>query len=555
MRRLPLALVLTALACVPATSAIASPTQESSFQDDNLLEYAPPAEVAGTLDTLKALGVDRVRVSVFWAVVAPDAASQTKPKGFDGADPDAYPNGSWDRYDELVRLAQARGIAVNFDVTSPAPMWATPNPARADIDVTYAPDPKEFEAFVRAVGTRYSGSYVRPDDRQPAPGSGNGGGGGTLPPLPPPPVGGQSRAAPAQPAKPGASPVPRVDYWELWNEPNQAGWLTPQWLPDPRNAAKQVEASPAIYRGLADAGFAALNATGHGGDTILVGSTAPKGLRVRGETRSITPQRFIRNLYCLDSHLQFLRGTSAQARGCPQADQVTRFPADHPVLFRMTGWAHHPYELTFAPNRRPTDPDYVTIGNLSSLSSTLRRVFQRYGQPLRKGGMPLYLTEFGYQTNPPDRLGVSPAKQASYLDQAEYLSWRNPAVRTLSQFLLVDGGEPVGLTFQSGLRFRDNRPKPSLRSYALPIWLSRRAARRGTRIPVWGLIRSAPNGAAQTAKVQFRGRGAKRWRTLAIKHTTKRGYLSLHVRMSGTGTVRLAWGTQTSRGVAVTARR
>ena len=75
------------------------------------------------------------------------------------------------------------------------------------------------------------------------------------------------------------------------------------------------------------------------------------------------------------------------------------------------------------------------MGNLDDLQRVLRRVHQRYNQPL-SGDVPLYLTEFGYQTNPPDRFGVSWARQRAYLAQAEYIAFRNAGVRTLSQFLL-----------------------------------------------------------------------------------------------------------------------
>jgi hypothetical protein len=511
-RAAALALVLALGAAAPAA---ASRTQESMFQDDDLIVYGAPDGVASTFDTLQQLGVDRVRASVFWKVVAPDAGSQTRPASFDAANPDAYPPGSWDRYDEIVRLAQARGLQVNFDITGPAPKWATGNPQREDIDETYTPDPQEFDWFVRAVGTRYSGSF-----------------------------------APA-----GGAPLPRVSYWEIWNEPNQAGWLTPQWQPDPADAKAQLAASPQIYRSLADGAWDALAATGHGTDTILVGSTAPKGLDVQGETRSIKPLPFIRALYCLDDHLQFFRGEAAKARGCPESGQAHAFPAAHPELFRMTGWAHHPYELTFAPDRRPADPDFATIANLDVLSTLLRKVFQRYGQPEPKGGVPLYLTEFGYQTNPPDPLGVSPARQASYRDQAEYMTWCNRRVRTLSQFLLVDGGDPVGLTFQSGLRFHDGRDKPAMGTYRLPVWLPKRRARRGSRIAVWGLVRPAATGTAAKVAIQFRARHGRRWRTISSPATSRAGYLERRVKLPGTGAIRLLWNGVASRTVGVTAAR
>jgi hypothetical protein len=333
-----------------------------------------------------------------------------------------------------------------------------------------------------------------------------------------------------------------VTSWSVWNEPNQAGWLTPQWVPDPSNAKQWVEAAPRIYRDLVDAAWTALQATGHGHDTILVGETAPKGLlALRGTTRSIDAQRFIRALYCLDDHLQVLRGPSASARGCPVRDQVQQFPAQHPGLFAATGWAHHPYELTFAPNRLPRHRDqWVTIANLNDLGRLLRRIHQRYGQASAR--VPLYLTEYGYQTNPPDRLGVTPALQARYLDQSEYIAWRNPAVRTLAQFLLVDDGPPIGTTFQSGLMTADGKPKPAFNSYAMPVWLPRERLRRGERLPVWGLVRAAPDGQAQRVAVQVRNRGATAWRTVQTVTTdAKRGYLSTRIAVRRSGALRLAW--------------
>jgi hypothetical protein len=97
------------LLSLSAGGAAASTTQESTFQDDDLLVYGEPPDVAKTMDRLKGLGVDRLRISVFWSVVAPASNKQTKPANFDATDPAAYPPGSWNRYDTIVRLAQARG--------------------------------------------------------------------------------------------------------------------------------------------------------------------------------------------------------------------------------------------------------------------------------------------------------------------------------------------------------------------------------------------------------------------------------------------------------------
>jgi hypothetical protein len=443
------------------------------------------------MDRLKALGVDRLRITVLWSAIAPDIGATQKPAGFDGSDPGAYPAGVWNNYDRVVQDAADRGLAVNFNITVPGPLWAMGASPRGDIANRFAPSAAEFGDFVRAVGRRY----------------------------------------------------PQVSYWTIQNEPNQPGWLDPQWA---RSGRRWVEAAPSVYRGMVDAAWSALQDSGHGSDTILIGETAPKGVSVRGTTRALSPGRFIRRLFCLDDHLQLLRGAAASARGCPASDSPGAFRAAHPGLFAASGYAHHPYELIFAPNRPPAHSDWYTIANLPRLSSLLRRVRARFGAG---GSMALYLTEFGYQTHPPDPLGVSVARQARYLNQSEYLAYRNRNVRTLSQFLLYDDGPPFAMTFQSGLDYIDGRAKPAQPAYALPLWLPAPSVRRGGRLHVWGLARGAPNGQRQTVDVLFRTRGAHgRFRRIArLRSQAARGYVDGRVRVRRSGSIRLRWGAMRSR--------
>jgi hypothetical protein len=484
------ALPALALLVVAAPVAQASRTQESTFQDDNHLIYTTPAEAARTMDRMKALGADRLRITVLWSAIAPDLGSKTKPAGFDGADPGAYPSGVWNNYDTVVRLAAERGLGVNFNLTVPGPLWATGASPRADIENRYAPDSAEFGDFVRAVGRRY----------------------------------------------------PQVTYWTIQNEPNQPGWLDPQWV---RSRGRWVEASPSVYRGMVDAAWRALQDSGHGNDTILIGETAPKGVSIRGTTRALSPGRFIKRLYCLDDRLRLLRGRRATERGCPAAASAAEFRAAHPGLFSATGYAHHPYELIFAPDRRPAHSDWYTIANLRTLSSLLRRVRARFGVD---SGFPLYLTEFGYQTDPPDPLGVSPAQQARYLNQAEYIAYRNRSVRTLSQFLLYDDGPPLGETFQSGLEYRDGAAKPAQAAYGFPLWLPAPNLRGGQRLRIWGLLRAAPNGQSHRVDVLFRARGARSFHRIArLRSQAARGYVTGSVRVARSGSVRLRWGAVRSR--------
>src|SRR4051794_41199595 len=98
---------------------------------------------------------------MFWNVVAPDPKAKSKPS-FDASDPAAYPRANWERYDRLVRLASAPGVGINFDLTGPAPLWATGKPERSDIEATYEPSAAEVGAVVTAVAQRYSGEDTPP---------------------------------------------------------------------------------------------------------------------------------------------------------------------------------------------------------------------------------------------------------------------------------------------------------------------------------------------------------------------------------------------------------
>ena len=109
------------------------------------------------LEQIASLGIDKVKVSMVWGLVAPDPTSTTKPQ-FDATDPAAYPPGAWDRYDTVVRLAPGLGISVYFQLTAPPPAWAVtthpkPQPYRWHPDVQN-PNPTEFGQFVEAVGRR-----------------------------------------------------------------------------------------------------------------------------------------------------------------------------------------------------------------------------------------------------------------------------------------------------------------------------------------------------------------------------------------------------------------
>ncbi len=481
----------------------------SMFQDDRFLLYSSTATVARTLDALRALGVDRLRITVLWSTVAPAPRLTTPPLGFDAANPADYPARAWAPYDRVLELARARRIGVDFDLTAPGPLWAMGGgaPLAREADHFY-PSAVQFGRFVLAAGRRYAGRYVPPGAR---------------------------------------TPIPRVGFWSIWNEPNQPGWLAPQ-----RSSASgpAVVQSARLYRGYLDAAFAALRSSGHGRDTLLIGELAPEGQSGRGVSLPVAPLPFLRAVYCVGADDRPLVGEPAAALGCPGAGSPSAFVTAHPVLFDATGFAHHPYSFFLPPEHSVRDPSFVPLADLSRLERTLDRVFGAYAVRRR---LPLYLTEYGYETNPPNPFrGVSPATQAAYLDQASYLAWRDPRVRTMSQFELYDsppdtayprGSVGYWSTFQTGLVYLRGAPKPSLFTYRLPIYLPARTFAAGGKLTVWGMLRAAPNNTPQRAQIQWRRVDHNAaWRVLAVVSTRNRtGVLQVGVAPPGSGELRLVW--------------
>jgi hypothetical protein len=483
---------------------------ESIFQDDQLLLYSPAATVRGTLDTLRKLGVDRVRVTVLWAAIAPAANARREPRHFSATDPAAYPRAAWVPYDRIISLAAARGIGVDFNVTAPGPLWAMVHPApSARVASHYRPSPAKFGQFVAALGRRYSGSYAPPPRR--------------------------------------AKPLPRVSYWTIWNEPNQPGWLAPQW----RTVGRiRVLDAPRLYRLYVDQAFAALEATGHrpSTDTILIGELAPEGIEAVTNESPIAPIPFLRAMYCVDASYHPLAGPQVAALHCPAGGSPSAFVKAHPGLFDATGFAHHPYSFFLAPNVSMSDANFVPLADLSRLEGALDRIFAAYGVHRQ---LPIYVTEYGYETNPPNPFrGVSLRKQALYLNEAQYLAWKDPRVRSTAQFLLVDsapdrhfrrGSFRYWSTFQTGLEFQRSARKPSFGAYMLPIYIPDPAFRRGRSLFVWGMLRAAPNDTVQHATIQWRPLRGHYITIASVSTGDPSGFLTTAVHPPGSGTIRIGW--------------
>ncbi|MBA2505989.1 MAG: cellulase family glycosylhydrolase [Thermoleophilaceae bacterium] len=281
---------------------------------------------------------------------------------------------------------------------------------------------------------------------------------------------------------------PFVDQYGLLNEPNQGAWLQPQAQRKTRRRPAKLIA-PHLYRGLARAIYPAIK-RGDAGSNVLVGELAPSGRKDPGPTRPIRPLLFLREMGCVDKRFRRIRKESCRNFKPVTADSI----------------GHHPYAFFLEPQQKSKERDDAAIGDGRRLLKTIDRLTaKRVLRTGRPGRLDVHYTEYGYQTDPPDRFaGVALDLQSRYLQEAAFIAWKTPRVRTINQFRLTDGaidrkaGYKGFNEFQSGLIFRSGKPKPSLGTFATPMTIAGRSK-------IWGQIR--PGGIHNAVLERVAGNG------------------------------------------------
>jgi hypothetical protein len=221
-------------------------------------------------------------------------------------------------------------------------------------------------------------------------------------------------------------PLPAVKLWTAWNEPNNPVFLTPQYT---RSGGKWIVASAVSYAKICNAIYTGIHSAGVSGEKVACGVTAPKGNDAPATKRpSVDPLSFL---------------IAAKKAG----------------MKRFDVYAHHPYYA--APIESPTfvptgsTARRIQMGNINVLLAEITKLY---------GPKHLWITEYGYETNPPDRnFGVSYAKQAAYLTQAYAIARKNPRIDMLLWFLIKD--EPNLGGWQSGLETVTGKKKPAWNAF------------------------------------------------------------------------------------------
>ena len=508
-----LAVLITGAALLlPAHSADAA--LETIVQDDAALLHRTNEQVRGSMQKLRSLGVDRVRLTANWSVLTRTPDAKERPPDFDARDPDAYPQAVWQGLDDAVRLATEAGLKIMIDIGFWAPRWATsggPDPrARSHIRAS------DFADYAVAVARRYSGTYVPP----------------SLVAPPPPPsqdqslldqlLGGPSSGDDPPPVAP--KPLAAVTQFVLWNEPNQPGLLLPQWK---GRGTKAKPVSPTVYARMARAAYPAAKSQRPEARFLLGNTSSDGGSPPRG---AVAPLLFLREIACVNARLRPLKTNRCK--------RYKRLPGD--------GWAHHPYPRQLRPDSLGTydNPDNVRTAALGRLSKLLRRLIarKRISQGLRR----IHLTEFGYETAKlPGRPKLTQAQQARWLTWAEYLSSRVRGVVSFAQFLLRDlppGPDRVSPSkargfgqYYSGLQTAAGKDKLAARSFTAGLFAARRPRKR---VLLWGRLRLG-RGVKAISIERRRGSGA--WRLLRRLNVDGQDSFSLRTRYVRRGRYRLRW--------------
>lgn len=264
-----------------------------------------------------------------------------------------------------------------------------------------------------------------------------------------------------------------VKYWSIWNEPNLSLFLRPQF--------KNGMAVSAIhYRKLYRAGQAALSSVGHAGDTILFGEILPRAPLPRRANGTVPPLIWLREFFCLDDELKPFSGAEARRHGCNGFKSI-----------KTSGFAYHPYTTPDGPLWKDPRPDSAMIQHLGRVYKVLDAASRARRVNSRR--LKVFSSEFGFQSNPPDRAMIPIGLIPLYLNVSEYMSFKDRRMATYSQYLLID--DVAAEAFQSGLRFSDGSPKPGVYdAYRLPIVVVERSA---SSVLIWGKLRDRVNNARE----------------------------------------------------------
>jgi hypothetical protein len=287
--------------------------------------------------------------------------------------------------------------------------------------------------------------------------------------------------------------LPRVQYWQGMNEPNLSLFFNPQFDEN----GKPV--SPFLYRALINSFYAAVKAVDPS-NLVIAAGLGP--IAVPGFT--IGPMRFARLLLCMTGGNEHPRPTKGNCEGGVDFD-----------IFDI-----HPY-TSGGPTHEGGVND-VEMGDLHKLT-TLLAAADRAGRI--HGAFPhtpLWITEFSWDSNPPDPGGLQMKILTRWAAEALHDAW-SAGVHTFFWYSLRDApgvpGYPNAETPQTGLYFRgatvaQDEPKEVLSAFRFPFV----AYPRTKGLEFWGRTPTSSSG-----KVSIQALKGGHWRGVFVARADENG--------------------------------
>jgi hypothetical protein len=240
--------------------------------------------------------------------------------------------------------------------------------------------------------------------------------------------------------------LPHVIYWQGLNEPNLSLFFNPQYI-----GGQAVSAS--LYRVLLNTFYGAVKAVD---PSNLVISAGLGPIAVKNFT--IGPMQFTRELLCMKGRYKF-KPLPGNCEGGVNFD-----------IFDM-----HPY-TTGAPTHKSAKDD-VQISGLQKLHELIEAADKanRINSVYKK--TPLWVTEFSWDSNPPDPGGLDDTTEMRWTSEALYQAWK-AGVSDFFWFSLRDVEKkpsvPFDQSLESGLFYRGStlaadQPKPVFFAFRFPF--------------------------------------------------------------------------------------
>jgi hypothetical protein len=458
--------VLAALVCsvalvlpAAASAAPARPLRTAVVDADAFYDLA---SIPTASQLVRSTGAQAVRLYVDWREIAP----WERPAGFEPTNP-RDPAYFWERLDRQVTYVVQNGMSPILSILR-APPWASQTGEGPE--GSRRPDAQAYGKFILAVARRYSGSF---------------------------------------------EDLPRVRYWQAWNEPNYFRHLGPQYdtpLSEEATADSKL-LSPGIYRGLVNA-FAKSVHSVHEDNLVVAGGLSPFGKEFANMhvARNLP---FMRKLFCLNDQDRPIEGCKKKVR--------------------FDVWSHHPYTAG-GPSHKNITPLDVSLGDLPRMRRVLMAAVRAGRVISSHRRIDFWGTEFSWDTDPPDPNAVPMELHTRWVAHALYQMWKS-GMSLVTWFQIQDhpGQTADGHSFESGLYFdcEENvfcaAPKPSMYAFRFPFVAF--TQKRG--VLVWGRTPDSEGG-----PVRVEQRVNDEWRKVASLTADRYGIFTETVRAKRRGFMR-----------------